>query len=116
MNRLYPLLLILAIGALFVSGCGGKKMTDEDFVTVGTTIYENVRAGWDVQPNEAWDIYYDRRIGEACSTNGFEIKAWDKQMRAVAKHPEKWQDKFEPGVLDQLLKWQADRLVARPKR
>ncbi len=114
-NRLRPTLLLLGFLPLLIFGCGGKKMTDDDFVTVATTIYENIRAGWDHQPNETWESYYERRIGEACIQHGFEIKTWDKKLREVAKHPGKWQDKIDAEVLDQLLKWQTERVAAKGK-
>jgi hypothetical protein len=114
MNRRPLTALLLACGlALLLGGCGGKTMTDDDFAAVANTIYENIRAGWDHQANETWDSYYERRIGEACTQRGFEIKTWDKKMREVAQHPDAYKDKLDPDVLAQLLQWQQDRVAAK---
>jgi hypothetical protein len=115
MKRAMPVLLALALAALILAGCGGKKMTDDDFVTVASTIYDNVRANWDHQANESWDNYYDRRIAEACIQYGFKPQAWDKKMNDVLKHPEKFKDKLDAEALEQLIQWQNQRLAARLK-
>ncbi len=102
---------LLLTGGL-LSGCG-KKMTDQKFAEVANTIYENVQAGWDHQSNETWATYYERRIAEACAKHGTSPAEWDRKMRDVKEHPEKFENVVDKEILNSLLEWEAQRQATK---
>jgi hypothetical protein len=104
--------LAVALGlSLMLAGCG-KKMADRKFADVATTIYNAIQDNWDHQPGERWVVYYERRIAEACAKNGTSPGDWDKKIRDVKDRQEEFEKILDKDVLNEILKWEADRQAA----
>ena len=102
----------LACALLMLAGCG-ERMSDEKFVAVANTIYENVQRNWDHQSSESWATYYERRIAEACAQNGTSPAAWDEKIREMKEHPEKFAKLLDQEVITALLEWEDQRQATK---